>query len=162
MMSAWVRSGDRSASAQCPLYSQKRTLELGRVMSALCQKRTLAEWPKSPTRSDGAGGSPMRLGWAEYLLHTIACELFGYVGLDCLGGGDVGVAAHTVTFFIFRQTAAIKRGRPLRINLERCVVIGDRFVEFAGLEIGEAATIECVGIVRPEPQRFVAILDGWL
>jgi hypothetical protein len=25
---------------QCPLYPQKQTLELGRAMSALCQKRT--------------------------------------------------------------------------------------------------------------------------
>jgi hypothetical protein len=28
-------------SEQCPLYPQKQTLELSRVMSALCQKRTL-------------------------------------------------------------------------------------------------------------------------
>src|SRR5215510_204194 len=30
------------ASNQCPLYPKKRTLELGRGMSALCQKRTFA------------------------------------------------------------------------------------------------------------------------
>jgi hypothetical protein len=28
-------------SEQCPLYPQKQTLELSRVMSALCQKQTL-------------------------------------------------------------------------------------------------------------------------
>ena len=36
----WVKSGHRSTSDQCLLYPQKRTLELSRGMSALCQKRT--------------------------------------------------------------------------------------------------------------------------
>ena len=36
----WVKSGHRIRSASCPLYPQKRTLELSGVMSALCQKRT--------------------------------------------------------------------------------------------------------------------------
>src|SRR5215469_10352257 len=37
----WVKSRHCSTSAQCPLYPQKRTSELTRVMmSALCQKRT--------------------------------------------------------------------------------------------------------------------------
>ena len=36
----WVKSRHRSSSNQCPLYPQKRTLELSRVMSALC---TLSE-----------------------------------------------------------------------------------------------------------------------
>jgi hypothetical protein len=36
----WVKSGHRIRPAPCPLYPKKRTLELGRVMSALCQKRT--------------------------------------------------------------------------------------------------------------------------
>src|SRR5262249_15686623 len=36
----WVKSGHRSTSTQCPLYPRKRTLELSRVMSALCQKQT--------------------------------------------------------------------------------------------------------------------------
>ena len=38
----WVKSGHRGTSNQCPLYPQKRTLELSRVMSALCQKQTYA------------------------------------------------------------------------------------------------------------------------
>ena len=32
-----------SQSASCPLYPQKQTLELNRVMSALCQKRTFEQ-----------------------------------------------------------------------------------------------------------------------
>src|SRR5262249_42213161 len=36
----WVKSGHRSMSASCPLYPRKRTLELSRGMSGLCQKRT--------------------------------------------------------------------------------------------------------------------------
>ena len=38
----WVRSGHWSTSAQCLLYPQKRTSELNRGMSALCQKQTHA------------------------------------------------------------------------------------------------------------------------
>src|SRR5262249_51295853 len=38
----WVKSGHWGTSEQCPLYPQKQTLELSRVMSALCQKRTYA------------------------------------------------------------------------------------------------------------------------
>ena len=37
----FMRSSSKLASAECPLYPQKRTLELSRVMSAFCQKRTL-------------------------------------------------------------------------------------------------------------------------
>ena len=36
----WVKSRHRSMSAGRPLYPQKRTLELTRGMSALCQKQT--------------------------------------------------------------------------------------------------------------------------
>src|SRR6516162_4224699 len=36
----WVKSRHRGTSDQCPLYPQKRTSELSRRMSALCQKRT--------------------------------------------------------------------------------------------------------------------------
>ena len=36
----WVISGHSVMSERCPLYPQKWTLELSRVMSALCQKRT--------------------------------------------------------------------------------------------------------------------------
>src|SRR6516225_8696755 len=41
----------------CPLYPQKRTLELGRGMSALCQKRTLCSAANSSLfdRFIGAG-----------------------------------------------------------------------------------------------------------
>jgi hypothetical protein len=36
----WVKSRHRSASSQCPLFPQKRTLVGESWMSALCQKRT--------------------------------------------------------------------------------------------------------------------------
>jgi len=44
----WVKSRHRRTSNQCPLYPQKRTLELSGVMSALCQKQTHA--PQQSTR----------------------------------------------------------------------------------------------------------------
>src|SRR6516164_1780977 len=44
----WGRD-DGSASNRCPLYPQKQTSELSRVMSALCQKRTLEAQKKHPS-----------------------------------------------------------------------------------------------------------------
>src|SRR6516165_11160577 len=41
-MTLWLKSRHRRMSVACPLYPQKRTLELSRGMSALCQKRTSA------------------------------------------------------------------------------------------------------------------------
>ena len=38
----WVKSGHQRMSASCPLYPQKRTWISTAVMSALCQKQTLA------------------------------------------------------------------------------------------------------------------------
>src|SRR5262249_50795002 len=38
----WVKSRHQGAAVQCPLYPQKRTLELSHAMSALCHKRTHA------------------------------------------------------------------------------------------------------------------------
>src|SRR5262249_37200130 len=38
----WVISRHCISRASCPLYPQKQTSELNRVMSALCQKRTFA------------------------------------------------------------------------------------------------------------------------
>ena len=37
----WVKSRHQGLPARCPLYPQKRTSELSRRMSALCQKQTL-------------------------------------------------------------------------------------------------------------------------
>ena len=36
----WVKSRHSAVSEQCPLYPQKRTSELTRGMSALCQQQT--------------------------------------------------------------------------------------------------------------------------
>src|SRR6516165_10991710 len=40
MGSGWVKSRHWGRCDRCPLYPQKRTLELSREMSALCQKQT--------------------------------------------------------------------------------------------------------------------------
>src|SRR5262249_32219616 len=45
-------SRHRSASAQCPLYPQKRTLELSLRMSALCQKQTLNGFTRATRRHE--------------------------------------------------------------------------------------------------------------
>jgi hypothetical protein len=44
----WVKSRHDNQLAQCPLYLQKQTLELSRVMSALCQKQTFCAAVQNP------------------------------------------------------------------------------------------------------------------
>ena len=43
----WVISGHGGFNLRCPLYPQKRTLELSLEMSALCQKQTYAVHKKT-------------------------------------------------------------------------------------------------------------------
>src|SRR5262249_37283695 len=66
----WVKSGHWGTSEQCPLYPQKQTLELSRVMSALCQKQTFCAAARnvvirSPRRQARAAcqGSSGRASW---------------------------------------------------------------------------------------------------
>jgi len=55
----WVKSRHRDSSNQCPLCLQKRTLELSRGMSALCQKADILHCSekcrKSITSASGVG-----------------------------------------------------------------------------------------------------------
>ena len=53
----WVKSGHRGELKGCPLYPRKRTLELGREMSAKCQKQTFCDAVKIVViRSPGRRG----------------------------------------------------------------------------------------------------------
>jgi hypothetical protein len=53
------------------------------------------------------------------------------VGLDRLGGGDIGVAAGGVAFLQFRHAATVERGGIGRIEPDRLGVVGDGAVEVA-------------------------------
>src|SRR5215472_13719792 len=57
-MPLWVKSGHWGTSEQCPLYPQKRTLELTRVMSALCQKQTHASQQRASSFDNIVGALP--------------------------------------------------------------------------------------------------------
>src|SRR5262245_7130707 len=79
------------------------------------------------------------------------------VGLDRLGGGDIGVAAGGVAFLQFRHAASVERVRVLGVLGDRGVVVGDGGVEGAELELNEAAAVERVAVIGPQPQRLVAV-----
>src|SRR5262249_42556218 len=57
---SWVNNGHGGKSKECPVYPRKRTLDLSRVMSASCQKRTL----RRLTKSMKGASSSARLPWA--------------------------------------------------------------------------------------------------
>src|SRR6516162_7098454 len=66
----WVKSRHRGTSNQCPLYPRKRTLELSRVMSALCQKRTFRPLFDIIVGGQGCqvrGASPVKLPRRQFL-----------------------------------------------------------------------------------------------
>src|SRR5215472_13141440 len=66
----WVKSGHQGQLKECLLYPQKQTLELSRVMSALCQKRTFCaaaetgaiRLPRRRARAE-SGGQQARMCW---------------------------------------------------------------------------------------------------
>src|SRR5580704_8049071 len=63
------------------------------------------------------------------LLHAVACELFGNIGLQQICRRHIDLAAGTVAFSLFRHAAAIQRAGELRVELECGAVIGDGAVE---------------------------------
>src|SRR5215472_2249410 len=70
----WLKGRHSTGSERCPLYPQKRTLELSRAMSALCQKRTLIDgvdrfasvgvW-RAPSWARGLVGATMCLAYLQ-------------------------------------------------------------------------------------------------
>jgi hypothetical protein len=64
-------------------------------------------------------------------LHAIGGEVLVDVGLDCLGGGDVGLAVFAVAGLQLRHAAPVERARELGVERQREVVVGDGVVELA-------------------------------
>src|SRR6266852_5594945 len=79
-------------------------------------------------------------------LDPIAAEFVGDAGVDGPGGGEIAVGSALVALLPLRQSSAVKRVRNLRVDLQGRREIVDRHVEFAELEIAEAAAIKRVGI----------------
>jgi|SRR6516164_3827944 len=72
----WVRSRHRKGSAECLLHPQKRTLELTRMMSALCQKRTFCAAAERSLFDHlvGAGEQRRRHSHAKRLCTSALCH----------------------------------------------------------------------------------------
>src|SRR5262245_44193234 len=52
--------------------------------------------------------------------------------------------------------------RVFRIELERCVVVGDSVIQAAKPEIDQAASVQDLPIAWPQPQRLVAVVERLL
>src|SRR5262249_20094872 len=88
--------------AACPLYPQKRTLELSRGMSALCQKRTLVRFGRQRLqdvvrhyRAANALERKLadrldRYGLLDGLPNARANENLSWLGFFAKPGGDIG------------------------------------------------------------------------
>jgi hypothetical protein len=68
-------------------------------------------------------------------VHSVFRVFVGDVGLNCPGGGDVGVAAGLIAFLPLGEAASVQGARQPRICLQRRVVVGDGFVEAAEPQI---------------------------
>jgi hypothetical protein len=56
-----------------------------------------------------------------------------------------------------RETAAVERARLSRITGQRRIVVNNRLLKAAKLQICKAAAIKCAGLIGREPQGLVAI-----
>ena len=87
-------------------------------------------------------GRLCQAGLVATSVDAVVPELLGDVGIDGPGGGEIAVGAALVALLPLRQSAAVKRVRNLRVGVQGRREIVDRQVEFAELEIAEAAAIE--------------------
>src|SRR6516225_11623119 len=72
--SNWEVGSGQTDARQCPLYPRKRTLELSRVMSALCKKRTHAVQQFRPLLQHLVGAGEQRFG---------AAQIKSFCSIDC-------------------------------------------------------------------------------
>src|SRR5215472_4802132 len=72
---------------------------------------------------------------------------------------DVSVSAFGVALLEFGNPTPIERAWPFSAQHDRLIVVGDRFIEVAHLQVYEAATVECIRVVWPQTQRLIAIFQ---
>ena len=90
-------------------------------------------------------------------LDPVVPELGGDARIDGPRGGEIAVGSALVALLPLRQSAAVKRVRNLRVGRQGRREIVDRHVEFAKLEIAEAAAVEREGVARLQPERCLAV-----
>ena len=86
----WVKSGHQGTFNPCPLYPQKRTLELSLEMSALCQKQTFCAALKNvgppSRRRQPSLGAPVYAKLSKCGILLSICELIGPMSRPTLVG----------------------------------------------------------------------------
>src|SRR5262245_50168090 len=91
--------------------------------------------------------------------YVVLRPLLGHVGLDRLGGGEVGVRAGAVALLPLDDAAAPERAGELRVDGERLVVVAERRIKIVELEIDQRAAVDRVGGVGLEAERLVAVVE---
>ena len=92
-------------------------------------------------------------------LHSISGEFLGNVGAHRLGGGEVGGGTGGIALLAPDDAAPEEGAGELRAQRHGPVVVGERAVEPAELELDQCAAVEGVGGVRLEAERFVAVVE---
>jgi hypothetical protein len=92
----------------------------------------------------------------------IATKFFGDSGVECFRRREIGAAPFGIILTQAGETAAVKRARLSRIVGQRRIVIDNRLLEPAKLQICEAAVVEGARVIGREPQGFVAVRKRFL
>jgi hypothetical protein len=70
---------------------------------------------------------------------------------------EVSLGSRQVRLLPLREPTTKQRVRLLGIETERCIVVGDGLIGLTKLQIYKAATIQGIGVLRPQSKGFVAI-----
>ncbi len=91
------------------------------------------------------------------LLDAERGQFISNIGLDRLGGCDVGIAASAIALLELSKAATVPRRCQLWIEFQRGIIVRYGVVELPEFQVGEAAGVEIVGVGGLKLKRPVAI-----
>src|SRR5258708_32272630 len=92
----------------------------------------------------------------------MATKFFGDSGVGRFRRREMGAAPFGIILTRAGETGAVKRARLSRITGQRRIVIDNRLLEPAKLQICKAPAIKCARAFGREPHGFVAVLKAFL
>src|ERR1700693_3521956 len=97
--------------------------------------------------ANGRPYSPLATPYSPFFssLHPVFRPFVGDIGADRLGGRHVRIGAGGIALLLLDDAAPVERRDELGVERERLVVVGERGVEVAELEIDQRAAVDRVG-----------------
>src|SRR5262249_9227482 len=83
--------------------------------------------------------------------YAVACKLIGNAGIDRLGGSDIGVTFRLFSDPQLADAAAVKRGRLVWLDFQRCVIVRNSALAHAEFQVHEPAAVERIGETGTQP-----------